>query len=52
MSTPGQNINEAYYRKEKDYESSIDDIGKVDMARVQKGIKDDNSIFDGDVTII
>ena len=52
MSSPHQKINESDGRKVKDEESSSDDIGKVDMALVEKAVKDDNGVFDDDVTVI
>ena len=52
MSTHKQSINEADGRKVKYKESIRDDIGKVDMARVNKTSKDENGVFDGDVTVI
>ena len=50
MSTPNQKINEADGRKGKYEESSSDDIGKFDMARVEQTAKYDNGMFDGSVT--
>ena len=52
MSTPNQKINEADGRKGKYEESSSDDIGKFDMARVEKSVEDENVMFDGNVTVI
>ena len=52
MSTLDKNIFEAYRRKLKYEESSSYDIRTVGMARVEKGIKFYNSMFDGDVAVI
>ena len=52
MSNPHQKINEAHVSKEKDKEFIIDDIGKVDMVRVEKAVEYDNTIFDGYVMVI
>ena len=55
MSTPPPppiKRNDPVGGKGKDKESSIDDIGKVNMDRVEKDVEYDNGIFDGDVTVI
>ena len=52
MSTLHQKSNKEDGSKVKDKESSIDDIGKVDIARVEKAVEDDNDMFDGDITVI
>ena len=52
ISTPDQKNNESDRRKVKDKEFSSYEIWKVNMARVEKAVKDDNSMFDDDVTVI
>ena len=52
MPTPNQRSNKADGKKRKEEESSRDNIGKVDMAHVEKAVEDDNGMFDGDVTVV
>ena len=52
ISTPDQKNNESDRRKVKDKEFSSYEIWKVNMARVEKAVKDENGMFDDDVTVI
>ena len=52
MSNPLQKINEADGNKGKEEESNSGNIGKIDMARVDKAVGDDNGTFDGNVIVI